>query len=133
MELHCDVKGAGGEKPVSFWWVLSALPWYQASAVHFSQAESSLPTAFLFVSRALLLGKGLVFPCQTPGIGSPTCGSNHSLAKEDRHPCNLPSVLSQRPRSQPDGHLFSLPTGFLVVLSYSPVCPGIFPPVSSFQ
>lgn len=48
-------------------------------------------------------------------------------------PCNLPSVPSQGPRSQPDGHLSSLPTGFLVALSYSLGCPGIFPPVSSFQ
>lgn len=51
--------------------------------MHFSQAEPRLSTAFLFVSRALPLGKGLVFPCQTPGIGSTMCGSNYSLAKEE--------------------------------------------------
>ena len=69
--------------------------------MHFSQAEPRLPTAFLFVSRALPLGKGLVFPCQTPGIGSTMCGSNYSLAKEDRRPCNLPSVPSRGPDPNP--------------------------------
>ena len=61
--------------------------------VHSSVAEPRLPTG------APTSQADLSSWCWAPGLGSPVCGSNCSLLRED-HPCNLPPLLSPLPGAQ---------------------------------
>ena len=74
--------------------------WGQATPVHSSLVEIGFSSLFTCLSSSPGNQEGLSPMCRIPELGSPVCGSTHSLPRASVHLCDLLFPLSHLPGVQ---------------------------------